>query len=218
DLLALEHQSCPDIHIARRRGRPPGLRLGRPAPAWGLGGPAPAVLLRGPAGPLLLGHALGAERRTRPMCSICRPHLPRSRLRFSYSVGSSTTSTLPLYVTRCAGSTWRTASSSRPKLKDALGNLACRKKYATPCAAALTLPARRWGATICPRASSRVERFTTTPKTSCRHVRRLRRSRRGPAPRWSTSCSKRCRSAAKRARPRRVTVTCIAFTSHWKHC
>ena len=36
--------------------------------------------------------------------------------------------------------------------------------------------------------------------------------------RWSTSCSNRCRSAAKRVRPRRATVICIAFTSQRKHC
>ena len=36
---------------------------------------------------------LGA--RTRPMCSICRPALPRPRLRLAYSVGSSTRSALP---------------------------------------------------------------------------------------------------------------------------
>jgi len=45
--------------------------------------------------------------RTRPLYYMCRPHLPRPRLRFSYSVGSSTRSALPLYCTTVLHHTFR---------------------------------------------------------------------------------------------------------------
>src|SRR5437763_10525560 len=85
-------------------------------------------------------------------------------------------------------------------------------------ATALTLPARRCGAMLWPSATSRVDRLTSIPRTICRQVRRLRRSTRGLSPLWSAACSKRCRSAAKRVRPRRVTVISMACTSHCDPC
>src|SRR5207248_9786866 len=53
--LAPQHQRGPDIHRARRRGRPPLLLVDGPTPL-----PLPLPLLRRRFAPLLLGRALGA--------------------------------------------------------------------------------------------------------------------------------------------------------------
>ncbi len=123
ELLACEHQAGPDVDIARRRGYA-GIRARQMSSA--------ALVCRGRHALRAVLGALGGrvalDRRIRPIYSICRPHVPCPRLRFSSSVGSSTWSALPVYRTTRSGSIWRTASSGTRLLKEPMRTRASFKK------------------------------------------------------------------------------------------